>query len=64
MIIGTIESSLHIEWYAELVKPVMSNYVAMRSESTSLYLPAARRQIAKCYSLALFIGICSPDGLS
>jgi hypothetical protein len=64
MIIRTIEESLHIEWYAELAKPVMTKYVQMRSESGSVYLPAARRQIAKCYSLALFMEMCGPDGLS
>jgi hypothetical protein len=63
MMIGVIENNLHTEWYAELAKPVMSKYVQMRSEPASVYLPAARRQIAKCYSLALFMGMCGPDGL-
>ena len=60
MIISSIEDSLNIEWYEVLAKPMMSIYIQMRSESGSGYLPAARRQIAKCYSLALFMGMCTP----
>jgi hypothetical protein len=58
LIEAEIRSSFDFEWFRLRVEPILAQYLLARA-GPAQYLPAARRQIAKCYSLAKFVKLTS-----